>query len=523
MPDYGLAASSAPAGVPAAAIRFFLSYRRRAERDAALAQYLGEELSAAGHDVFIDVGMKLGTRWSDEISRQIEACDCLVVVLSADTIQSEMVLAEVRLAHQRWEREGRPLILPVRVDYTGPLGYELGAFLDPLQYALWHSPADNVCVRDAILHATSVSAPLVHNQGPDVPPVSYPLQATSHPQPSVDRRAFLNPSGSMPPDDPFYMRRGADEVVDRIGAEHGTTLVVKAPRQMGKSSLLIRYLKAWKSAGKRLAFIDLQGFSEAQLAEYRHFLACFAEILLQRLRLHSRDLPKLESGLDMTNLVEDRILYKNDQPLLLALDETDRLLGRPWQTDFFGMLRTWHNSRWQDGWSDLGLALVIATEPYLLVASEHQSPFNVGEVVTLPPFELTTVLELNRRYGEPLRQTECAWLHELLHGHPYLTRVALHRLVTNRGLSADKLAETADQDDGPFGDHLKAMLLRLSRAGLAETMRAIIRYGKIPEDDRMVFYRLKGAGLAVEDQGRIAPANLLYARFFDRVLRSASV
>ena len=81
--------------------------------------------------MFIDVDMAVGTRWSQEIARQIDACDCLIVVLSAETVESEMVLAEVRLAHQRQARDGKPVILPVRVDYTGPLGYELGAYLDP--------------------------------------------------------------------------------------------------------------------------------------------------------------------------------------------------------------------------------------------------------------------------------------------------------------------------------------------------------------------------------------------------------
>ncbi len=133
--------------------RIFLSYRRRAERDSALAGYLRDELAAAGCEVFIDVDMAVGTRWSQEIARQIDACDCLIVVLSAETVESEMVLAEVRLAHQRQARDGRPVILPVRVDYTGPLGYELGAYLDPLHYELWRGPADNAKVRDRLLAA----------------------------------------------------------------------------------------------------------------------------------------------------------------------------------------------------------------------------------------------------------------------------------------------------------------------------------------------------------------------------------
>ena len=73
--------------------------------------------------------------------------------------------------------------------------------------------------------------------------------------------------------------------------------------------------------------------------------------------------------------------------------------------------------------------------------------------------------------------------------------MALHRLVTVRGCSWSTLQETADHDDGPFADHLKALLMRLHRAGLEEAMRTVIRHGRTPGDDRGTFYRLKGAGL----------------------------
>jgi hypothetical protein len=501
---------------------FFLSYRRRAERDAGLAEFLRERLAAAGHKVFIDVDMPLGTRWSEEINRQIDRADFLVVILSKETVESEMVLAEVRLAHQRQTQEGRPLILPVRVDYTSPLGYELGAYLDPLQYELWRTPADNARISTAILKAAIRKEQPEAKQESAAPSFERATEAASHPQPSVDRRAFVNPSGSMLPNDPFYVTRAADKIIDRLAGERGTTLVIKAPRQIGKSSLLVRYMKASMAAGKRLAFIDLQGLAEAQLADYPSFLACFAKILLQRLRLPSGDLPPLESGFDVTNLVESRIFPEIEEPILLALDEADRLLGRPWQTDFFGMLRIWHNNRWQPGWSDVDLALVIATEPYLLVASEHQSPFNVGEVANLPPFDLPAVQKLNHHYGEPLRRSECEQLYQLLHGHPYLTRVALHRLITTEGLLWSRLVETADDDDGPFADHLKALLMRLDRAGLAEVMHQVIRRGQLPGNDWKVFYRLKGAGLVLEETDCFVPANLLYARFFGRVLKGAS-
>ena len=98
------------------------------------------------------------------------------------------------------------------------------------------------------------------------------------------------------------------------------------------------------------------------------------------------------------------MLDRIEQPVVFAFEEVDRVLGRPWQKDFFAMLRTWHNSGWESAWEKVDLALVIATEPYLLVDSADQSPFNVGELVQLGPFSRAAVGELNERYGAPCRR-----------------------------------------------------------------------------------------------------------------------
>lgn len=81
---------------------FFISYRRRAPDDARLASLLVSALRDAGHEVFIDVDIPVGTDWSAEITRRIRWCDYLVVLLSEDSIDSEMVQGEIRLArHHR--------------------------------------------------------------------------------------------------------------------------------------------------------------------------------------------------------------------------------------------------------------------------------------------------------------------------------------------------------------------------------------------------------------------------------------
>src|SRR5262249_55426916 len=104
------------------------------------------------------------------------------------------------------------------------------------------------------------------------------------PQVAEDPRVLLPPGGTIKLEDDFYLRREADEHIEKIAKLRGQTLVIKAPRQMGKSSLLIRYLAACKAADKQFAFIDFQSFSEADLSQLSTLTRRIAQILLRALK-----------------------------------------------------------------------------------------------------------------------------------------------------------------------------------------------------------------------------------------------
>jgi hypothetical protein len=295
----------------------------------------------------------------------------------------------------------------------------------------------------------------------------------------------------------------------------GQTLVIKAPRQMGKSSLLIHYLAACKAADKQFAFIDFQSFSEADLSAFPALARRIAQILLRAFRLPSETDLAFASQLDFTHFVEDKILGAIGAPITIAMDEVDRLLGRPHQSDFFSMLRLWHNQRAQPSspWEHLDLAMVIATEPYLLISEADRSPFNVTPAIELGAFERSDLGQINGAYGHPLADHELDQLYGLLSGQPYLTRLAFYRLISSPDLSFEALMEKASDIDGPFGEHLRSrlFLLQQQRDMPAAMRKVITRTGKLTDD---AFFRLRAAGL-VERRGKdVDPANLLYARFF---------
>lgn len=507
--QYAMPQPAQPQALPRS--RLFISYRRHVPQDRQLAEYLHQTLTAQGHDIFIDTSMRTGTAWLEEIDRRIMDSDFLLVLLSKESADSEMVQAEVRRAYEYRKLYGKPKTLPVRLAYDGLLPYSIDAFLDPLQYVVWQSQADNERVGQDVLAAIeerlprqtpiairSVTARLavsddgrVINATETVPP----------PLPEFDPR-FLDeleaPGGALKPSDHFYVERDADARLKRELVKSGTTTTIRASRQTGKSSLLVRGLQHARAKTK-LVSLDVQGIDHDYLISSDAFLRYLAEFVVRKLRLDTAEVERAWRDsrgpqTKLTRLMEDYVLAEVDSTIVLALDEIDLLLRSSFYSDFFALIRSWHNNRAMDEqWQKLNIVMVISTEPYLLIADPNQSPFNVGLTLYLEDFHTTQVQDLNRRHGSPVNEADFPKLTALLSGHPYLTRKALYTLVTERWNWSD-LSQVAANDDGPFGDHLRRQhwLLR-NEPELQEALKQVIRNNRC--DDELALFRLLRAGL----------------------------
>src|SRR5262249_8048857 len=127
------------------------------------------------------------------------------------------------------------------------------------------------------------------------------------PTPRVDPRSALVPGGAIRVNDPLYVRREIDDQALQLGPRLGETLVIKGPRQSGKSSLLLRYLAACQASGKKVALIDLSLFSSDDLSDYPSFLTYFARFLLRSLQISSAPQAHIDSQTDLITFVEDRV------------------------------------------------------------------------------------------------------------------------------------------------------------------------------------------------------------------------
>lgn len=504
--------------------RVFLSYKRDLAPDDPLAQRLVEALRPH-HDVFVDRDLPVGVPWAERIQAELARADALIVLLSARASESEMVREEVTLAHTLARQTGRPTILPVRLDFHSPFTYPLSAYLNPLNWARWDSQRDTPALIAALLRALDGAAlPLREPPSAPAPPEALPAPVPAA-QPHLTAAAapaLELPEGTMDGDSAFYIARKDDPAALEAVRRPGVTLTIKGPRQMGKSSLLLRAAAAAQQAGKRVAFLDFQLFDRATLAQPDAFFRQFCVWLSDTLDLDDRTAEHWQLPLGnpqrCTRYLSRYVLKEVGAPLLLAMDEVETLFDTTFRSDFFGMLRSWHNSRATDPrWKRLDLALVTSTEPYQLIDNLNQSPFNVGLVLDLEDFTLAQVADLNARHAAPLDPRGLERLHALLGGHPYLVRRALYLLAAGR-LSAAKLFAHAAEERGPFGDHLRYHLFRLhGRPELVAAMLQVLRAQTCP--DETLFFRLRGAGLVRREGPASVPRCALYADYFRAHLR----
>lgn len=330
----------------------------------------------------------------------------------------------------------------------------------------------------------------------------------------ADPSARPAPGGTMPVDDPSYIERGADQRAKAAAKRRCETIVIKGPRQFGSSSLLARYLALCRANGKATASVDFSRFEEGIVSNYGRLMTTLASQLVHRLHLA---IPITEFGTQESFLqfLETKLLPAVKGVVVLAFDETDRAMRQAYAGDFFSMVRMWHNDRAdpESQWNKVGLALSSSSEPKLFIRDPMRSPFNVGDRLALDPFTAPEAAELNRRYGSPLSTEECTELHRLLGGHPFLTQEAYYRLFGPERIPFDQLRREAAQDDGPFGEHLRAMLANVQAVdGLLDALKLAIKRGTV--DRKIDFYRLEGAGLLRRENGRAMPTNQIYADFF---------
>ncbi|MFN6463907.1 MAG: AAA-like domain-containing protein [Nostoc sp. DedVER02] len=300
-------------------------------------------------------------------------------------------------------------------------------------------------------------------------------------------------------------------------AQPGSLLRIRAPKQMGKTSLLYRILNRAQQQEYSTILLNLQLVDSAILQDLDRFLQWFCARVTHALKLPLQLAEYWDdifgSKTSCKDYFENYLLPQCQQPLVLALDEVDTLFAYPETADgFFSLLRAWYeDAKNSELWPTLRLILVHSTEAYVPLHI-NQSPFNVGIPIELPEFNAAQVKTLADWHQLNWTNAEVEQLMFQVGGHPYLVRLALYHIVRTR-ISLDELLDSALTTSSPFYHHLQRQLSTLEQQpSLVTALKAIIKAQQPVRLNSLELFHLNRMGLIEVQSGQVKIRCELYRR-----------
>lgn len=500
----------------------FISYRRQ-QPDQQLAEILARNLCEKGCSVFIDTKIEWGADWSKEIKMNLESADFLVVLISRASAISENVGEEIAYARDLALKRGKPVILPIRVNYpfNEPLPYHINAFLRTIQQQTWNTDGDTQKIADLLTKRVTGEAgwegesPL-HNHTRLV------RGKTDEPSPFFDPR--IEPGGAIDVESDIYVVRSIDEeVLLKLRNQRGF-VVVRGPRQIGKTSLLMRAFHALTKGKSRMrgAYIDFQIMETDKFRDQNSIWLSLTMDISRQIKLKTWNAEQWNPAkTHHENFLEfiDRFVFSEGEiPLLVCMDETERIFGTPVQSGFFGSIRAYFNQSAMDqNLKNIRWLLSTSSEPSFFIRDLNQSPFNIGTQIHQTSFGIEEIEEFAEKLGVQISPGEADRIFHYVGGRPYLTHLLLFHIGKNPGLRED-FYDASMAGKGIFRDHLNRYLLHFQRQpDLARAMKEVV-FNKGCEDIG-IENRLEGVGLVRRDETlRVVPACGLYGEFFKKTL-----
>ncbi|MRR38843.1 hypothetical protein EG829_30170, partial [bacterium] len=218
---------------------------------------------------------------------------------------------------------------------------------------------------------------------------------------SVMRADFYVTGGTLKPDAPSYVERSADKELCR-GMLNGEFCYVLTPRQMGKSSLMVRTVKRLREEGVAVAVLDLTAIGQnltidqwydglvSRLAQQLDLEDEFAEFWEQH-----RELGPLQKWLLS---IERIVLEEIPGHVVIFIDEIDIVRSLPFSTDeFFAAIREVFNRRSREpAFNRIAFGLLGVATPTDLIRDTRMTPFNIGRRIELHDFTAEEAAPLAR-------------------------------------------------------------------------------------------------------------------------------
>ncbi|MDJ0660360.1 MAG: AAA-like domain-containing protein [Crocosphaera sp.] len=354
-----------------------------------------------------------------------------------------------------------------------------------------------------------------------------------HPQTDTDRiiKCFDVPELELPEgqvrlNSPCYVERlPIESDCYKAILQPGALIRLKAPRRMGKSSLLARIMNHASQNDCATVSLSFHLADTGLFQDLNKFLQWFCANISLNLKISHKVTDSWDdivgSKINCRHYFKHHILstLEKDTPLVLGLDDVDRLFQYPeLADDFFGLLRTWHEEgKNKDIWQKLRLIVVHSAEVYIPL-NVNQSPFNVGIPITLPVFTPQQVKDLAKVHKLEWSLEEAEKLIDFVGGHPYLIRLALYNIYKKR-ITLEKLLSINPRTSyNIYRDHLQRQLwsLKKQNCDLFAALEKVVFATEPVELDLVQSIKLQSLGLVNFQGHKVVISCRLYQEYFQQ-------
>ncbi|MEH2184465.1 AAA-like domain-containing protein [Nostoc sp.] len=336
------------------------------------------------------------------------------------------------------------------------------------------------------------------------------------------------PEGQVSLSSTLYIKRDLEQVCYQAILQPRAFIHIKAPRKMGKTSLMTRILAYGSLHNYHTVRLSLHRAETEVFSSLEKFLRWFCANVTHQLGIKS----KLEEywDEDMGDLMNCTIYFQGyvlqeiSTPVILALDEVNKLFEYPQLTrDFLGLLRSWYEeTRDISIWQKLRVLIVKSTDIYINL-DINKSPFNVGLAIELPIFTRLQLEDLAQRHGLEMTALQFEQLMALTGGFPYLVRLAFYHSVQHQ-IPMDDILEDATNDTRIFSEHLHNQLHSLLQSpDLVDSFQQIINSTVPITLEQEVAFKLKSLGLIYLERKTAIVSCGLYKEFFSNYFTKNTV